>query len=100
MTPLVWKYLYICSNNHIEGFHNRLQAAFNCSHPNVWTLLAVLKKEHNLSVFKRNQILGGRDDKRKSKYVKYNARLAHMMGKYTTLRIIPYLELMASNLML
>ena len=47
------------TNNHIEGFNNRLQAAFSCSYPNVWTLLSVLKKEHKLSLFKRNKIMAG-----------------------------------------
>ena len=34
-------------NNNIQGWHRKLNSAFRCSHPTLWSLLDKLMKEEN-----------------------------------------------------
>ena len=36
------------TNNAVEGFHSALRSSITCKHPNVWKLIAALKKEEEL----------------------------------------------------
>ena len=41
------------TNNHLEGYHNALQSSLSCTHPNLWKLIAALKREEQLAQLKK-----------------------------------------------
>ena len=88
------------TNNYIEGWHNKMQSAVSCHHPNIWKFLDILQEEHRLNMFIANQVKDGHEQQSSKKYCDYNARLVIVIGQYLNLRLLPYLRTVAINLRL
>ena len=42
------------TNNAVEGFHSALHSSIICKHPNIWKLIAALKKEKRITTNQNN----------------------------------------------
>ena len=47
------------TNNRIEGWHNKLQAAIGAKNPSLWTLITALQRDHSLNEVSIAQMIGG-----------------------------------------
>lgn len=47
------------TNNTVEGWNRKMQAAVSCHHPNIWRFINVLRKEYALNQNVIDQALGG-----------------------------------------
>ena len=88
------------TNNHVEGFNNRLKHAIGCSHPSVSMLIDILKQEYNLVKFDKIQHdMGGPQPKiRKVKSKEDKAR--ELIDNYGNYSNIYYLGLVAASISL
>ena len=58
------------TNNRIEGWHNKLQAAIGAKNPSLWTLITALQRDHALNEVAIAQIIGGHQaEPRRKKYI-------------------------------
>ena len=46
------------TNNRIEGWHNKLQAAIKAKNPSLWTQITVLQRDHSLNEVAIAQMIG------------------------------------------
>ena len=70
------------TTNCCEGFHNALNAIFQCSHPSIWTLLDGLGRDiacHRLTLA---NALSGRSEVVKKKYVSLSEAIAMAVQEY------------------
>ena len=87
------------TNNHIEGWHRKLQASITSSHPNIWKFIDVLKKEQALVDVEINQILGGhKPPKQRKIYSQITERLNNLVEAYENRNILDFLRGIAHNL--
>ena len=70
------------TNDVVEGFHSAVRSPITCKHPNVWKLIAALKKEAELQHIKI--INGNRGDApgRKKTYKSINRQLKTLVNTY------------------
>ena len=65
------------TTNHVEGWHHKINNKVNRSHPNIYALLEIIKREQQMNEIKMLQFQnGGRQQPRKRKYRFVDSRLA------------------------
>lgn len=70
------------TNNHLEGWHSRLNRKFTRKHPNLWVLLEQLKKEEALASLAVTKMNAGFMPKKKAKYAQSDEKLRTMRLNY------------------
>ena len=68
------------TNNAVEGWHYGLQTYFNGSHPNMWVVLANLKKDMAVQKFSYIQYTQGAFVPRRQKYEKINKTAQNILA--------------------
>ena len=81
----VSSYVYIrykkITNNAVEGFHSALRSSIICKHPNIWKLIAALKKEE-LQQTKIIHVNSGDAPARKKIYKSIDRQLKTLVNTY------------------
>ena len=73
------------TNNHLEGWHNKLKKRFGIAHPTIYKLIDEFKKEQAVNEVKIGQYSnGGHKRKRAKKYHEIDTRLATLETELTT----------------
>ncbi|CAF1331691.1 unnamed protein product [Rotaria sordida] len=66
------------TNNHVEAWHRKLNCAFQCKHPTLWTFLdKLIKEENNIHSDIINAMSGSQPSKRKNESL--NTRLYNLV---------------------
>ena len=72
-----------CTNNHVEGWHRRIQSNVGAHHPNIWHFLDVLHRELSLNQVIITQIQAGQPaPPQHGKYKAIGAHLVRVVGDY------------------
>ena len=87
------------TNNHVEGWHRRLQANLNVYHPTLWKLIEVLKREESLVRTEIAQAVGGHPaPAQRRKYADSAQRILAIVNDYNNRQLLDYLRAIANNL--
>ena len=71
------------TNNALEAFHGAFNTFVTNSHPNVWKLITVLKKEEALAQLKKVQFdRGDQEPETKRTYKDVNLRIKKILERY------------------
>lgn len=86
------------TNNHVEGWHRKMNTAMGACNPTIWKFLDVLIKEQGLTDIKLNQAQGGHEaPKQRRAYQDTSRRLAVVVHDFVNRPIIDYLRGIAYN---
>lgn len=83
------------TNNRLEGWHNRLNRLAGRDHPNIYQLVALLKKEEAVSEVKILQLrTGGLPVRKRAKWQRMDRRIKRLQTKFTegNLSIADFME--------
>ena len=101
----VWNMFHHCivelprTNNHVEGWHRRLQANLNMFHPTLWKLIDVFKREESLVKAEIAQVLGGHPaPPQRRRNADSAARILNIVRDYDNRPFLGYLRAIANNL--
>ena len=84
------------TNNGIEGWHNGLNHLGDCSHPNVYKFISILKKDMLKSKIKIEEDTAGHvRAPRRTTYVDFDVRVKNIVLEYDAAIKIEYLERIA-----
>jgi len=73
------------TNNHLEGWYNKLKKRVGVTHPTIYKIIEEFKKEQAVNEIKIEQYSnGGHKHKRAKKYREIDARLATLKTELTT----------------
>ena len=73
------------TNNHLEGWHNKLKKRVGVAHPNIYKVIDEFKKEQAANEVKMEQYAaGGQRRKRTKKYREVEERLQRLKNDLTT----------------
>lgn len=86
------------TNNSVEGFHNALQSSVTNMHPNIWKLIALLKKEDTLAAKKKTDLEQGHKVYQRNRYTSINIRLQRQLLSYNKEEKLSFLKNVARNL--
>ena len=86
------------TNNAVEGFHSALRSSITCKHPNIWKLIAALKKEEELQQTKIIHVNRGDAPARKKIYKSIDRQLKTLVNTYDNSNKISFLESIAKIL--
>ena len=87
------------TNNHVEGWHRRLQVNIGGHHPNFWHFLTVLQKEQSLTEMEHAQLLTGQPPPpQRKRYQDCNARILALVIDHANRTTDDYLRGIAYNL--
>ncbi|XP_065323562.1 uncharacterized protein LOC135930664 [Gordionus sp. m RMFG-2023] len=71
------------ANNHLEGYHHSLKHKTRCAHPNIYSLINILKSHQHSSELKYIQINSGLNINRKNrKYIELNILIDNLYSLY------------------
>ena len=70
------------TNNAVEGFHSTLRSSITCKHPNIWKLIAALKKKEELQQTKIIHVNRGDAPPRKKIYKSIDRQLKTLVNTY------------------
>ena len=79
------------TNNAVEGFHSALRFSIICKHPNIWKLIAALKKEE-LQQTKIIHVNRGDAPARKKIYKSIDRQLKTLVNTYDNSNKISFLD--------
>lgn len=69
--------------NHLEGWHNRFNAALTSLHPNIWRFIAAVKKQQADNEAEMERLLaGGEPQPQRREYRQLNTRLYNLVHGY------------------
>ena len=85
-------------NNAVEGFHTALRSSITCKHPNIWKLIAALKKEEELHQTKIIHVSRGDAPARKKIYKSIARQLKTLVNTYDNSNKISFLDNIAKIL--
>ena len=86
------------TNNHIEGWHRKMNSAMGSCHPNIWKFLDVIMKEQGLTDVKLNQAQGGHvAPPQRRVYRNASRRLAVVVQDFPNRQILDFLRGVAYN---
>ena len=85
------------TNNAVEGFHSVLRSSITCKHPNIWKLIAALKKEE-LQQTKIIHVNRGDGPARKKIYKCIDRQLKTLVNTYENSNKISFLDKIAKIL--
>ena len=89
------------TNNHVEGWHRRMQSAVSACHPSIWKLIDVLRRDHALCAVSIAQAVGGHTpEPRRKKYVQCERRIANIVRDFGSRNVLDFLRAIAYNLKL
>ena len=87
------------TNNHVEGWHRRMQSNVGAYHPNIWHFLDVLRREQSLNQVIITQIQAGQPaPPQRGKYKAISERLVTPVGDYANRPILDFLRCIAHNI--
>lgn len=87
------------TNNSVEGWHRKMQAAVAAHHPNIWRFLTVLQREQSFLNVKISQQLGGHPvEPPRKKYRDCNARIMNIVNDFVNREHLDYLRAIAHNI--
>ena len=87
------------TNNHVEGWHRRLQANLDVYHPTLWKLIDVLKREESLVRTEIAQAVGGHlAPAQRRRYADSAQRILRIVNDYNNRPMLNYLRAIANNL--
>ena len=87
------------TNNNIEGWHRRLQAAVSAHHPNIWKFIKVLKRKQSLVDVEVNQALGRHEPApQRRQYAALDTRILTLVRDYGNRDVLDYLRGIGHNL--
>jgi hypothetical protein len=73
------------TNNFVEGWHRSFSSLLGASHPTIWRLIDIIKKEQGLTEIKINQLIAGQEQvAKKKKYTNTTTRIK----KIVTMNVI------------
>ena len=86
------------TNNHVEGWHRKMNSAMGAYYPNIWRFLEVIIKEQGLTDVKLNQAQGGHlAPPQRRVYQDASQRLGVVVQDYPNRRILDFLRGIAHN---
>lgn len=68
-------------NNSVEGWHKGFLSLLTASHPTIWRLIYVLKKEQGLIKIKINQFIVGQEPPANEKNIEKSLRISNIVTK-------------------
>jgi hypothetical protein len=87
MPPNTWNHFNNVgprTNNHLEGYHRKLNNEFNRSHPSIYRLIGILQNhEVEYRVKIALAVAGNQPPKRNTKYVQIDTRINNLQQQYT-----------------
>ena len=87
------------TNNNVEGWNRKMQAAIACNHPNLWRFITVLKREYGVNNMLIDQALGGHAvPPPRKKYRCCNTRIVNIVEDFTNRNHLDFLRGIALNL--
>ena len=87
------------TNNHVEGWHRRMQSNVGAYHPNIWHFLDVLRREQSVNQVIITQIQAGQPaPPQRGKYKALSERLVTAVGDYANRPILDILRCIAHNI--
>ena len=87
------------TNNHIEGWHRRMQSNVGAHHPSIWHFLDVLRREQSLNEVIITQIRTGQPaPPQRGKYKAVNERLVTVVRDYANRSVHDFLRGIAHNI--
>ena len=87
------------TNNHIEGWHRRMQSNVGSHHPSIWHFLDVLRREQSLNEVIITQIRAGQPaPPQRGKYKAVSERLVTVVGDYANRSVHDFLRGIAHNI--
>ena len=72
--------------NAVEGIHSALRSSITCKQPNIWKLIAALKKEEELQQTKRIHVSRGDVPARKKIYKSIDRQLKTLVNTYDNMQ--------------
>lgn len=89
------------TNNHVEGWHNRLTARAQMNNSTLWKFLDLIISEQSVTDLVHEQsVAGHKIDNKRKKYKDMDARMKNVVEKYKNRKICDYLSGIAHNLTL
>jgi hypothetical protein len=87
------------TNNNVEGWNRKMQAAVSCHHPNIWRFITILKREYGLNNNVIDQALGGHaPPPPKKKYKDCNSRIVNIVQDFNNRAKLDFLRGIAHNI--
>ena len=87
------------TNNHIEGWHGRMQSNVGSHHPSIWHFLDVLRREQSLNEVIITQIRAGQPaPPQRGKYKAVSESLVTVVGDYANSSVHDFLRGIAHNI--
>ena len=84
--------------NSLEAFHGALNRSLNSSHPNLWSLIDVLKREEKFARAKFQKFVQGEETFQVKKYKDMNKRIMKIIETYDSEQKGNFLKTVAHNL--
>ena len=89
------------TNNAVEGWNRKMQAAMSCNHPNIWSFLRVLRREQSLNNVQLSQLFAGHTPQQpRKKYKDCSIRISNIVSDFQNRDILDYLKAIALNISL
>ena len=85
------------TNNALEGFHSALRSSITCKHPNIWKLIAALKKEEELQQTKIIHVNRGDAPAREKIYKSIDRQLKTLVNTYDNSNKISFLDIIVQK---
>jgi hypothetical protein len=86
------------TNNSLEAFHNAFHLSVSNTHPNIWRLIDMLKKEESFSQTKKTHFERGEPGGKKRKYKDMNLLIKNQVERYDPEDKIKFLRSVARNI--
>ena len=87
------------TNNHVEGWHRRMQANVGACHPSIWHFLDVLRREQSLNEVVMHQTLAGHvAPRQRPRNQAITKRLLVIAAEYDRRPVLEYLRGIAHNI--
>ena len=81
------------TNNHVEGWHRRIQSSVGESHPTLWKFLSILKDEQRINRIEMAKLTTGEPAApQRNKYKKTNEKLFKISRNYQEYSILEYMK--------
>ena len=86
------------TNNHVEGWHNKLKRIARKAHPNVYELVEIFKKEQaDTEVTLAQLATGAQPPRRAKKTLIKDRRLEELKSRFATLSLAEYVRSISAH---
>ena len=87
------------TNNHVEGWHRRIQSSVGESHPTLWKFLSILKDEQRINRIEMAKLTTGEPAApQRNKYKKTNEKLLKISRNHQEYSILEYMKIISQCL--